>query len=190
EIEDVYVRGPSSCMSDNESHYDSGMHPVRVYGAGDLAVVYIEGKDSDGDTQIIARALVWPARRTASQIYPTPDAWQEDFTCRAEAENAKAELTARLRKLGYALPGEHRGGLNGARLLLIWDQGGDQDGDGDGDDDDSRSNVVMPYLDGSYGFQTCVEDSSFLALHSDGEWAGGNTNGIARYNGEPIAHCQ
>ena len=64
EIEQVYLDGPSSCMSKPARHYDSPIHPVRVYGAGDLAVAYIKSGDSIG-----ARVLCWPAKKLYSRIY-------------------------------------------------------------------------------------------------------------------------
>ena len=54
DIENVYVNGPRSCMSEKAGQY-AAEHPVRVYGAGDLAIAYI--KSDDGEKPI-GRALV------------------------------------------------------------------------------------------------------------------------------------
>jgi uncharacterized protein YeeX (DUF496 family) len=64
EIEQVYVNGPRSCMAGAASDYDSPIHPVRVYAAGDLAIAYLT---ADGD--ITARALCWPAKKVYGRIY-------------------------------------------------------------------------------------------------------------------------
>ena len=64
DIEDVYTRGPSSCMSHSAGDYDSDCHPVRVYAAGDLQVAYIERNE-----EVTARAIVWPAKMVHSRIY-------------------------------------------------------------------------------------------------------------------------
>lgn len=54
EIERVYREGPSSCMSYTSDNYVSKNYPVRVYGAGDIAIAYV--KNNDG--KILARTLV------------------------------------------------------------------------------------------------------------------------------------
>lgn len=62
EIEEVYLTGPSSCMSKaKESYPTKGYHPVRAYAAGDLSVAYITREG-----QIKARVVVWPAKKTYS----------------------------------------------------------------------------------------------------------------------------
>jgi hypothetical protein len=64
EIQRVYTHGPSSCMSHAVNDYESPCHPVRVYGAGDLGVAYMEDED-----RITARCIVYPARKLFSIIY-------------------------------------------------------------------------------------------------------------------------
>lgn len=65
EIEAVYLRGPTSCMSHGVSDYrTNGTHPVRVYGAGDLAIAYI-----GTETRVTARALCWPTKMVYSRVY-------------------------------------------------------------------------------------------------------------------------
>lgn len=67
EIVSVYRSGPSSCMSKdrNDNEYRTGgIHPVSVYGAGDLAVAYFK------DNEVIkARCIVWPAKHLHGRIY-------------------------------------------------------------------------------------------------------------------------
>lgn len=65
EIEDIYVRGPSSCMSHEASFFDGPCHPVRVYGDSDIQLAYVTGSH-DRPT---ARSLVWPATKSHSRIY-------------------------------------------------------------------------------------------------------------------------
>jgi hypothetical protein len=99
DIEDVYTRGPTSCMSYNASSYSSECHPVRVYGAGDLAVAYLE---TDGD--VTARAICWPAKLQYGRVY-----------------GDEGRLVPLLEDAGYT----DNGRFNGARLLRIED-GDDQ----------------------------------------------------------------
>jgi len=65
EIEQVYLNGPSSCMSHGVDWYNSPIHPVRVYGTEDFACAHI--LNSDGE--ISARAIVSPKRKVYSRIY-------------------------------------------------------------------------------------------------------------------------
>jgi hypothetical protein len=65
EIEHVYTHGPSSCMSHAASAFSARVHPARVYGAGDLAIAYLQLSDES----ITARALVWPAKQIYARIY-------------------------------------------------------------------------------------------------------------------------
>lgn len=96
EIEDVYVRGPESCMAHPASHFESSEHPVRVYGNSDLQLAYIEnavGKPS-------ARALVWPERKVYGRVYGDGD-----------------RLRSRLEAQGYS-----EGSLRGAKIRRIEDE--------------------------------------------------------------------
>lgn len=95
EIEDVYLKGPKSCMSEKATAYSSSMHPVRVYGNSDVQVAYLKNK---GD--ITARALVWPEKKHIGRIY-------------GDAER----LTTELAKLGY-----RRHKIHGAKINAILDK--------------------------------------------------------------------
>ncbi|HEV2225038.1 MAG TPA: hypothetical protein VGR84_18750 [Candidatus Acidoferrales bacterium] len=64
-IEAVYCNGPGSCMSHQVDYYDSKIHPVRVYAAGDLAIAYL----GDAHKRVTARTLVWPEKKMFSRIY-------------------------------------------------------------------------------------------------------------------------
>lgn len=66
EIERVYVNGPRSCMSYAAETYESPFHPVRIYGESpDLALAWL----TDEDENIVARCIVWPAKKRRSIIY-------------------------------------------------------------------------------------------------------------------------
>jgi len=64
DIENVYINGPSSCMGKDADDYQSREHPVRMYGAGDLGVAYIERESS-----IAARVIVWPDKKIWGRVY-------------------------------------------------------------------------------------------------------------------------
>lgn len=64
EFESLYTSGPSSCMSHPPDKFTSHIHPVRVYAAGDLALVYMKR-----DGRVVARALCWPEKKTYSRVY-------------------------------------------------------------------------------------------------------------------------
>lgn len=64
EFEELYTKGPSSCMSHEPSKYSSHIHPVRVYAAGDLKLAYMKR-----DGRVVARTLVYPAKKKYSRVY-------------------------------------------------------------------------------------------------------------------------
>ena len=99
EIERVYVNGPRSCMAHPAAHFDSKIHPVRVYAAGDLAVAYIVRDD-----RITARALCWPEKKRVGRVY-----------------GDETRLVDLLEEAGYT--GFSARSLNGARMLRIADRG-------------------------------------------------------------------
>jgi len=93
EIEDVYVRGPQSCMSKEKGVYPTEKHPVRGYAAGDLQVAYLIRDDRPS-----ARFIIWPERK----IY------------NSTGYGDTARLRPLLDKEGYKA-----GSVIGARLLKI-----------------------------------------------------------------------
>lgn len=95
EIENVYVHGPHSCMAYRPEHFNSSIHPCRIYAAGDLAVAYIERNGS-----ITARCLVWPEKKLAGRLY-----------------GDEVRLHDLLEEAGYT--GFHGDNLEGARMLRI-----------------------------------------------------------------------
>ena len=74
EIERIYVNGPNSCMGHHVDRYESPFHPTRVYGAGDLAVAYIER-----DNSIAARCLCWPEKKIYARIYGDGGVWSKQL---------------------------------------------------------------------------------------------------------------
>ena len=67
EIERVYLEGPTSCMSYEAGDEDirESIHPVRVYGAGDLAVAYM--RNARG--KINARTICRPEKKVYGRLY-------------------------------------------------------------------------------------------------------------------------
>lgn len=117
EIAEVYMNGPDSCMSHAVENYatvhlDPELHPTEVYAAGDLQVAYLaSGSDDElddegcSDTAIIARALVWPKRKTHSRIYG--DVHKMDASLKALGYKFDPPIGAKLVRI--PLKGEYRG---------------------------------------------------------------------------------
>ncbi len=96
EIENVYLKGPKSCMSYETSRYSAHVHPVTAYAGPDLALGYLKRGD-----EIIARGLCWPERKVyGPSLYG-------DFT----------KLRAAFPAAGY-----QEGSLEGARVRKIENQ--------------------------------------------------------------------
>ncbi len=64
DIEQVYLNGPSSCMSHPLNEYDSAEHPVRVYGDSDIQLAYLGSLK-----KATARALIRPDNKSYVRIY-------------------------------------------------------------------------------------------------------------------------
>lgn len=173
DIVQVYREGPYSCMSEGEV-----AKCVRVYGAGDLAVAYLVDARADG-RKVVARALVWPARKVVGRVYPTPHHWRRDgFGSHEDSESCAEALALRLRAEGYAEDGPVHGhtGFDGARLLRLSSTGRVVDAD--------ARVVVMPYLDGDYRFREADpgEDPAYLRLTTDDcSPRGDSTSGVYRF---------
>jgi hypothetical protein len=145
DIATVYIRGPYSCM-DGRDFKKVETHPCRVYGAGDLAVAYLEL-----DNKIIARCLTWPEKKVAGRVYPTPERWQDDkFRNWTESQECQDTLVNRLKALGYTfiLEDEDSASFNGARILRVPYHGG----------------YLMPYMDNQYGI---IEHTDSFEMSSD-----------------------
>lgn len=149
EIVGAYVKGPTSCMDGD--NFDEDDSPVRVYAAGDLAIAYLEGEPpNQPDNTVIARCLVWPAKKVMGRVYPTQgnferDGWRND----EEHMAAHYALESKLKEMGYESVYEG-GSFSGAKLLSIRVHG----------------NYVMPYLDNDYGVD---DDGYHFIMREEGE---------------------
>jgi hypothetical protein len=98
-----------SCMRYERDYFQSkssGHHPAYVFGAGDLAIAWIEDK-STSDFKIKARAVVYPDKMTYVRTYGV-------------SEEMNMVLANALGAAGY----KRRNDLAGARLLKIECKGG------------------------------------------------------------------
>ena len=78
EIEEVYVNGPHSCMAKPAcGHFESDVHPVRVYAAGDLAIAHIG---------TCSRALCWPEKKIYGRPYGNTEAARKNLETALEAQ--------------------------------------------------------------------------------------------------------
>lgn len=87
DIQWVYENGPGSCMSDAKYRLKYGWgwpepgmwpddwHACRAYAAGDLQVAYLVENDEKPTTKkkVIARAVIWPEKKTFSRCYGSED---------------------------------------------------------------------------------------------------------------------
>lgn len=169
EIEYVYLNGPASCMSHQAKSYESNEHPVRMYGAGDLAIAHLPYRPDDSDhldrteaqrPEFKARAICWPERKIYGRVYP------ED--CYPEG----AALVHGLQALGYSHARLHPIGFSGARMLRVED----------GDD------LIVPYLDSPC--QNFDDDGDNLILCQKGDWSGDSTSGLVSCAPEYEHHCE
>lgn len=95
EMEEIYTTGPSSCMSKAAASYPTkGVHPVRMYAAGDLALAYIQREG-----RVVARAVCWPAKKIYS----------------ASVYGDGGRFDPMMKKLGYTKGGS----FDGARLAKL-----------------------------------------------------------------------
>ena len=154
EIARVYEDGPHSCMA--------GESAVRVYGAGDLAIAYLEGdEDTQDEGTPVARVLCWPARKVYGRVYP--DA----------SEPTGGDLIARLRREGYKSQVESGGAAcwNGAKLFK--------------EQSDYGSGYVMPYLD----HFNLRDGGRYWIAAAEGPYSCEETNGIMG-DDENSAYCE
>lgn len=100
DIEQIYRDGPHSCMAHEPGHYSGPCHPTRIYGAGDLAVAYIERESS-----IAARVLCYPANKVYSTVYGDGGVWTQ-------------QLKDLLESAGYSHSSDSAN-WDGARLLRV-----------------------------------------------------------------------
>lgn len=135
QIDYVYRNGPRSCMNNPDEFPDvleHEPHPAAVYGAGDLAVAYMESRPG----VVSARCLVWPAKKRYGRRYGRNNQYRETIRVMLEA----AGFADVWHGDSDGRNGTY-GGFDGARLLKISaEHGGD---------------FLMPYLDGAHGIRDC-----------------------------------
>ena len=112
EFTDVYLRGPSSCMSHHIGWYDrsasTGRLPISVLANGDIEIAYLEL-----DNGIIpARALVVQSTQKYIEIYHNSDAM----------DGARGELESRLNDADFRRDGEALVGQKIERLMTDEDK--------------------------------------------------------------------
>lgn len=159
EIQDVYSRGPESCMLNRKA--------VRAYGAGDFAVAVFEMTSGE----IGARVLVNTKTKVFGRIYP-------------EDGEIDHQIEEKLREQGYVSLEENAEGFEGARFLkeIITET---EDGD---DIPDSYVGYMMPYLDRSVfvnpeTWTATREYDRFSTLSSD------STSGYMAVWNKACVHC-
>lgn len=152
----AYAEGPGSCMR--------GYEAVQVYGAGDLAIACLvrPGPPRDGERRVLARALVWPAKKVVGRIYPNEGDYS-DFSGPEESEDVRNELLNRLLADGYRSTYSEGWDLfDGAKLLAISAGGGE---------------YVMPYIDG-----TCIDfHGSHFTMSENGDISAESTCGTIEF---------
>jgi hypothetical protein len=103
EFEEQYTlfgeyNGVSSCMTGETGNFcTDGIHPARVYAAGDLSLAVLSDEDHP-----VARCLVWPDKGLFGRIYGNESA-----------------MTNKLLSRGYTVYEGNNTALQGARLLKI-----------------------------------------------------------------------
>lgn len=181
-IERVYVDGPSSCMSYtlDSREFQSHMHPVRVYAAGDIRIAYLKR----GNGRITARALVY-----------------KNYHCRVYGDNSR--LTRLLESKGF-----ERGSFQGARILKIENDIGENSGEyilpyidsGEAEDGDISAASVADHGD---HFKIVEHGGDYIAENINGLACGGkycqscesrsNSSFVEIYNSDSICYdcfCQ
>lgn len=95
DIQQVYDLGPPSCMGNKpKDFWPTGIHPVRAYAGGDLALAWLpKRRDPSKPSQ---RAMCWPEKKIYSRVYGT------------------GPLERFLKELGYTT-----GNFHGAKLKKI-----------------------------------------------------------------------
>lgn len=191
DIEYVYRRGPSSCMSGNSGRFQSEVHPVRAYGAGDLACAYIE---SNG--KILTRAMCWPEKKEYTRIYSATPEMRELMEKMFEEQ-------------GYKI--QEDGFSDGAKLLYIG-QDSYKNCEGECDDPSECDNcdierpsrgqayIIAPYVDWQQRAKLVKKaDKKHLVLCRDGNISLDSTSGVVlietpfchfyrRETDEPVSH--
>lgn len=163
EIVEIYSHpnSPASCMrySDDSGQWRGGPNPTFIYGAGDLAIAYLERRG-----KIVARGLCWPEKKVYGRIYGDVDR----MTMRLDAEGYTCDVSS------HNMEGRGNGGFNGARLLRVVS-------------DNYPDYYIMPYIDSGYGVKQHPTDSNlFVLTYASGDVPCTYTNGLS---GDPDEDC-
>jgi hypothetical protein len=165
-IEEIYIHGPQSCMSDPASSFSGHCHPVKVYGDSDLQLAYVDRQSDYHNRRYAARALVWPEKKIYGRVYPTPERYSDNDRIIARAEYNG--LIMALEKLGY-----QSGRFDGAKIKAI--------------EDSNDNGYIMPYLDGTQGVDLVGE---YFVIHGNGDYSADQTNGLMGDNKTTCQRCE
>ena len=163
EFTNVYLRGPSSCMSHGIGWYDAsastGRLPVSIFANGDIEVAYLE---LDGGI-IPARVLVVQSSMEMLDVYCNNDAM----------DGARGALLSQLRDAGYSFNSTALVGQKIERIPI------------DGDDV-----FVCPYID--CGGLPVSDTGDYLQIchESEGEMIADYQTGVCRSNSKHCDHCE
>lgn len=161
EFTDVYLRGPSSCMSHHIGWYDcsasTGRLPISVLANGDIEIAYLELDDGI----IPARALVVQSTQKYIDIYHNSDAM----------DGARGELESRLDDADFRRDGEALIGQKIERLMTDEDK------------------FVCPYIDS--GGLPVDDDGEHLIIRDSGcgEMSPNYSTGVCEAM-EHCSHCE
>jgi len=162
EFTNVYLRGPSSCMSHSIDWYDAsastGRLPVSILANGDIEVAYLEL-----DSGIIpARVLVVQSDMEMLDVYCNNDAM----------DGARGELLSQLRDAGYSYNSTALVGQKIERIPI--DEGV----------------FVCPYID--CGGLPVIDTGDYLQIcHSDeGDMTADYQSGVCQNNRKYCQHCE
>jgi len=164
EFTNVYLRGPSSCMSHSIDWYDAsastGRLPVSILANGDIEVAYLEL-----DSGIIpARVLVVQSDMEMLDVYCNNDAM----------DGARGELQSQLRDAGYSYNSTALVGQKIERIVI--------------DDDDNV--FVCPYID--CGGLPVIDTGDYLQIcyEGEGDMTADYSTGVCQNNRKFCSHCE
>lgn len=116
-----------SCMRYNRNHWGFTRHPSYAYGAGDLAIAWIEDEDT-----ILGRVVIWPEKKVYVRVYGlTPE--------------HKEWLHAKLKEMGYSREND----TPGARLLKVEAVPTEEEDNSKNLNATLYKRYLMPYVDGN-----------------------------------------
>ena len=162
EFTNVYLRGPSSCMSHGIGWYDAsastGRLPVSIFANGDIEVAYLE---LDGGI-IPARVIVVQSDMEMLDIYCNNDAM----------DGARGELHSQLRDAGYSYNTTALVGQKIERIPI------------------DESVFVCPYID--CGGLPVIDTGDYLQIchESEGDMIADYQTGVCRSNSKHCDHCE